>query len=211
MKGIKKQHRSEMSSQINSQGPLSNLPCLHVADESNMAAEMAELEICRYPGNARSKVWEYLGFYQVKEGPKTKENLDMTKVICRLCRTQCANKGLWHVCFVDFVSVSWNAYWYIFLIIIDDRLVGAIRLFPMIDCEISTDSHHYLEVKLVCMFLYVALSHNHTKIPRTFFTYLLLLNKAKVREKCLPLNVEMHNSNFLDDKLLLYFGKKFQC
>ena len=43
---------------------------------------MAELEICRYPGNARSKVWEYFGFYQLKEGPKTKENLDMTKVIC---------------------------------------------------------------------------------------------------------------------------------
>ena len=71
-----------------------------------MAAEMAELENCRYPGNARSKVWEYFGFYQLKEGPKTKENLDMTKVICRLCRKQYANKGLWHVCFVDFVSVS---------------------------------------------------------------------------------------------------------
>ena len=67
---------------------------------------MAELEICCYPGNARSKVWEYFGFYQVKEGPKTKKNLDMTKVICRLCRKQYANKGLWHVCFVDFVSVS---------------------------------------------------------------------------------------------------------
>ena len=68
-----------MSPQINSQGPLSDLPRLHVADESNMAAEMSELEICRYPGNARSKVWEYFGFYQLKEGPKTKENLDMTK------------------------------------------------------------------------------------------------------------------------------------
>ena len=42
-----------------------------------MAAEMAELEICRYPGNARSKVWRYFDFYQLKEGPKTKENLDM--------------------------------------------------------------------------------------------------------------------------------------
>ena len=92
--------------QINPQGPLSDLPRLHVVDESNMAAEMAELEICRYPGNDRSKVWEYFGFYQLKEGPKTKENLDMTKVICRLCRKQYANKGLWHVCFVDFVSVS---------------------------------------------------------------------------------------------------------
>ena len=44
MKGIKNQHRSEISPQIDSQGPLSDLPRLHVADESNMAAEMA-LEI----------------------------------------------------------------------------------------------------------------------------------------------------------------------
>ena len=54
---------------------------------------MAKLEICCYPGNARSEVWEYFGFYQVKEGPKTKENLDITKVICRLCRKQYTNKG----------------------------------------------------------------------------------------------------------------------
>ena len=73
MKGTKKQHRSEMLPQINSQGPFSDLPRLHVADESNMAAE---LEICCYPGNARSKVWGYFGFYQLKEGPKTKGNLD---------------------------------------------------------------------------------------------------------------------------------------
>lgn len=45
------------------------MPRLHVADESNMAAKMDELEIFRYPGNARSKVWEYFGFHQVKEGP----------------------------------------------------------------------------------------------------------------------------------------------
>lgn len=56
-----------MLPQINSQGPLSVLPCLHVAE--NMVAEIAELEIC--------------------------------------C----------------------------FLIILDDRSVGAIRLFPMIDCR----------------------------------------------------------------------------
>ena len=58
MKRIKKQHRSEMSPHSNSQGPLSDLPRLNVADESSMAAEMAELEISRYPGKARSKVWE---------------------------------------------------------------------------------------------------------------------------------------------------------
>ena len=53
----------------NSQCSLSDMPRLHVADESNMAAKMDELEIFRYRGNARSKVWEYFGFHQVKEGP----------------------------------------------------------------------------------------------------------------------------------------------
>ena len=53
MKGIKKQHHSERAPQINSQGPLSDLPHLHVAFGSNMVAEMAELEIYRYP-NQRS-------------------------------------------------------------------------------------------------------------------------------------------------------------
>ena len=48
MKGIKKQYRSERLPQINSQGPLSDLPRLHVADESNVVAEKAELEICHY-------------------------------------------------------------------------------------------------------------------------------------------------------------------
>ena len=51
----KKQHRSEMATQINSQGPLSDLPRLHVADVCNMAAKMATLEICRYPGNSSLK------------------------------------------------------------------------------------------------------------------------------------------------------------
>ena len=44
-----------MSTQINSQGPLSDLPRLHVADVCNMAAKMATLEICRYPGNSSLK------------------------------------------------------------------------------------------------------------------------------------------------------------
>ena len=67
MKGIKKQHHSDF------QGPLSDLPPLHVADESNMAAEMAELEICRYPGKARSNVREYLVFINWRKGPKQKK------------------------------------------------------------------------------------------------------------------------------------------
>ena len=37
------EHYREMLPQINSQGPLWHLPYLHVADESNMGAEMAEL------------------------------------------------------------------------------------------------------------------------------------------------------------------------
>ena len=44
-----------MSPQINSLDPLSDLPRLHVADGSNMAAEMAELEISHYPGNTGQK------------------------------------------------------------------------------------------------------------------------------------------------------------
>ena len=39
-----------MSPQINSQGSL-RPASLTFADKSNMVAEMAELEICRYPGN----------------------------------------------------------------------------------------------------------------------------------------------------------------
>ena len=37
----------------------------------------------------------------------------------------------------------WNSYKEIFPIIIDDRSVGSIRLFPMIDYEISAYSQHY--------------------------------------------------------------------
>lgn len=51
MKGIKKQHRRKVSPQINSVGPLSDLPRLNIADESTIAAEMAA--IC--PGNSRLK------------------------------------------------------------------------------------------------------------------------------------------------------------
>ena len=58
--------QQKMSPQINSQAPLSDLPRLHVADESNMMAEMAELESCHYPGNARSKVREYTGGYWIR-------------------------------------------------------------------------------------------------------------------------------------------------
>ena len=39
-------------------------------------------------------------------------------------------------------AYRWNSYKEIFLIIIDDRSVGSIGLFPMIDYEILADSQH---------------------------------------------------------------------
>ena len=54
--------------------PLSALPGFHVADESNMVA--AKIEIYHYPGNARSKLWEYFGFYQLKEGLKGEKYME---------------------------------------------------------------------------------------------------------------------------------------
>ena len=94
---------AELVGKETGRAPPPDLPHLHVADESNMAAEMSELEICRCPGNARSKVWEYFSFYQLKEGPKTKGNLDMTKVISRLCRK--------HVDMFIFLQKNMSRYW----------------------------------------------------------------------------------------------------
>ena len=42
----------------------------------------------------------------------------------------------------NMAAYRWNSYKEIFPIIIDDRSVGSIRLFPMIDCEILADSQH---------------------------------------------------------------------
>ena len=50
----------------------------------------------------------------------------------------------------------WNSYKEIFPIIIDDRSVGSIQLFPMIDYEISADSQHHS--KPFCPFCPVSLS-----------------------------------------------------
>ena len=75
MKGKKKPNRSKMSPQINSQDPLSDLPRLHVADESNMAAEMGELEICRYPGNAGQKCALIFWFLSSKGRAQNKRKL----------------------------------------------------------------------------------------------------------------------------------------
>lgn len=64
-----------------------------MADEQ-LADHPNDREIYDYPGGRRkSKVWKTFGFYKSKPGAPTKENLDMTKAICRLCRKSYVNKG----------------------------------------------------------------------------------------------------------------------
>jgi len=36
-----------------------------------------------YPGPTKSEVWEYFGFLELKEGPSTRHNLDMTHAVCK--------------------------------------------------------------------------------------------------------------------------------
>lgn len=51
-------------------------------------------EIYPYPGGRKkSKVWDTFGFYKIKPGPATKENLDMSQAICRICKKSYVNKG----------------------------------------------------------------------------------------------------------------------
>ena len=69
MKGIKKQDRREVSPQINSVGPLSDLPRLHIADESNIAAEMAA--ICSGNSRLKSKVEVKVTANNIKNSLKT--------------------------------------------------------------------------------------------------------------------------------------------
>lgn len=39
-----------------------------------------------YPGPTKSEVWEYFRFLELKEGPSTRHNLDMTHAVCKWCR-----------------------------------------------------------------------------------------------------------------------------
>ena len=58
-------------------------------------SKVCEEEIFNYPGGRRkSKVWNTFGFLKIKPGPPTKENLDMSRAICRLCRKSYVNKGI---------------------------------------------------------------------------------------------------------------------
>ena len=103
MKGIKKQYPTECQLKVIPR--VLSQTCLTYILLMSPTWRLKSLSWRSVAGNARSKVWEYFGFYQ-NMGPKTKENLDKTRVICGLCRKQSSSKGSWHVCFVDFVSVS---------------------------------------------------------------------------------------------------------
>ena len=51
-------------------------------------------EILPYPGTkSKSEVWKYFGFYRKAVGPPTRQNLDMSRAVCKLCRRTYANKG----------------------------------------------------------------------------------------------------------------------
>lgn len=49
-------------------------------------ASGSEEELSPHPGKIKSRVWDYLWFQKVKEGPATKYNLNMRTVICILCK-----------------------------------------------------------------------------------------------------------------------------
>ena len=49
--------------------------------------------IYSYPGNrSKSRVWKYFGFLKLKQGPPTRENLDISKALCRYCKKEYAIK-----------------------------------------------------------------------------------------------------------------------
>lgn len=55
--------------------------------------DRGDMEIYPFPAITKSKVWDFYGFYKVKDGPPLRENLDMTKAVCRLCLKKYINKG----------------------------------------------------------------------------------------------------------------------
>lgn len=57
------------------------------------SSDRGDMEIYPFPAITKSKVWDFYGFYKVKEGPPLRENLDMTKAVCRLCLKKYINKG----------------------------------------------------------------------------------------------------------------------
>lgn len=54
---------------------------------------VTESQIYSYPGATRSVLWKYFGFTKKKEGPPSKQYLDMAVVICKLCQKSYANNG----------------------------------------------------------------------------------------------------------------------
>ena len=63
---------------------------------SKMATANAENfgdKIYDYPGQWTSRCWKVFGFRKVKDGPPSKETLDMSRAICKMCRKSYVNNG----------------------------------------------------------------------------------------------------------------------
>ena len=62
--------------------------------EAEAKLEAGDRTIYPFPGKkTKLKVWNFFGFHKIKEGPPTKENLDMAVAVCRVCGKKYANKG----------------------------------------------------------------------------------------------------------------------
>ena len=69
----------------------------HENDDESTENNLLETIFNHPVGKARSEVWKVFGFYKLRgrQGPATRENLDMTKAVCWLCRNEYTNKGLY--------------------------------------------------------------------------------------------------------------------
>ena len=65
----------------------------HGDTNNNVPTDRNVQDIYPYPGKTKSKVWNYFGFCKMKEGPPSKQTLDMNYAICKLCRKKYTNKG----------------------------------------------------------------------------------------------------------------------
>ena len=74
-------------------------PNNNTVDAVNIADSTGNVEhvkaIYDFPGRkTKSNVWKYFGFYKLKPGPPSKENLDMSFAVCKICKKTYANKGI---------------------------------------------------------------------------------------------------------------------
>lgn len=67
--------------------------CLSKMADGVQIGEADDRTIYPYPGKAKSKVWDFFGFYKSKDGPPNKTTLDMSVAICKVCKKKYSNKG----------------------------------------------------------------------------------------------------------------------